>query len=117
MEPDAPPSLPSISRRGFPGSIHRPWWSPCGAGRSSKVLPPSTERKRPVFSAYTRALRIREDVAEVPGALPVPLVLVDALPAGAGVVGAVQAAVLGLDEGPDALAVGRRHADADAAEQ
>ena len=39
----APPSLPSIIRRGFAGSIQRSWLSPCGVATSPKVLPPSLD--------------------------------------------------------------------------
>src|ERR1700676_5595107 len=48
----APPSLPLIMREGLLGSIHSAWWSPCGAGMRSNDLPPSVERKSPVFAMY-----------------------------------------------------------------
>ncbi len=61
-------------------------------------------------------LRVGIDVCEVPGALPVPLVVVHALPGVAGVVGAIEPAFLRLDERVDAIAVGAGDAHTDAAQ-
>ena len=61
-------------------------------------------------------LRVREDGGEVPGPLAEPSVIVDALPVLAAIVGAVQAALLGLDHRVDALRVRRRDADVNSAE-
>jgi hypothetical protein len=50
----APPSFPCTIRFGSLGAIHRSWWSLCGVRIvSGNVRPPSRERKKPTFDAYT----------------------------------------------------------------
>src|SRR6185436_4745811 len=62
-----------------------------------------------------RVLRVREDVRVVPGALAQPPFVVRALPGGARVFAAVDAAVLRLDEGPHPARVRGGDGDAHAA--
>ena len=52
-ETQAPPSLPSIMRRGSAGSIHRSWLSPCGADTVVKVLPASVDFQAARLSTHT----------------------------------------------------------------
>src|SRR5262250_1778666 len=64
------------------------------------------------------ALRIGEDVGEVPGALSEALVVVDLSPTVAAILGAIQAArVLGLDQGVDAVGVATGDGNANAPDQ
>ena len=57
-------------------------------------------------------LRIGHHVHVVPRALQEPVIAVDELPFLAAIIGTVKAAILGLDQRPDAIRVGRdRHAD------
>src|SRR5215468_914771 len=64
------------------------------------------------------ALRIGEDVGEVPGALSEALVVVDLSPTLAAILGAIQAArVLGLDQGVDAVGVATGDGNANAPDQ
>ncbi len=59
--------------------------------------------------------RVREDVAVVPGAMDQVAVVGDELPRSPAVVRAVEARARRLDDGPDAIAPGRGHADPDLA--
>ena len=61
-------------------------------------------------------LRIGEDVSEVPGALAITLIVVDARPGIAGVVGAIEAALLRFDQRVDAIGVRARNRNADASQ-
>ena len=63
-----------------------------------------------------RILRIGKQVCVVPGALAQIIVLVDAHPGVAAIVGSKHAALFGLDQGVDALRIRRRNADPNAAD-
>ena len=83
-----------------------------------KVFPPSVERYIEVFDTYTRSgfFGIDSDHAEVPAASPDAMLVVAALPCGAGIVGAIQAAILGIDDRVHAIVFAAGDSDADAAQ-